>query len=261
MRVALSRHWPEYLMEAAGLGLFMVSACVFAIIIFHPASPAASFLGGPFARRALMGLAMALTAIGLIYSPWGKRSGAHFNPAVTLTFFRLGKVQAWDAVFYVVAQFAGGVSGVLLVRAVARSLVADPRVHYVVTVPGTFGAGVAFVAELAIAFGLMMVVLIVSNTAGLARFTGLSAGALVATYITLEAPLSGMSMNPARTFASALPAETWQAFWIYLTAPLTGMLLAAEVYVHGARRPVMCAKLQHEGAQRCIFRCGYTTAS
>jgi len=261
MRAALGRHWPEYLMEAAGLGLFMVSACVFGILFFHPGSPAAPLRGGPFLHRALMGVAMALTASGLIYSPWGKRSGAHFNPAVTLTFFRLGKVAGWDAVFYVVAQFVGGVSGVFLVSALARGLVADPRVHYVVTVPGTFGAAVAFVAELAIAFVLMTVVLVVSNTPGLARFTGLCAGALVATYITLEAPLSGMSMNPARTFASALPANTWQAFWIYLTAPLAGMLLASEVYVRGAGRRVICAKLQHEGNQRCIFRCGYQRTS
>ena len=261
MRQALKRHWPEYLGEAAGLGLFMVSACLFAILIFHPASPAASLFGDPLPRRFVMGLAMALTAIGLIYSPWGKRSGAHFNPAVTLTFLRLGKVQAWDALFYVLAHFAGGVSGVLLARALAGRLVADPSVHYVVTVPGSAGAGVAFVAELVIAFGLMTVVLIASNRAGLARFTGLFAGALVATYITVEAPLSGMSMNPARTFASALPADTWRAFWVYLTAPLLGMLLAAEVYVRGARRPVVCAKLQHEGGPRCIFRCGYTRTS
>ena len=262
MRAALARHWPEYLMEAAGLGLFMVSACAFAILFFHPGSPAASLLpSGPLLHRALTGVAMALTASGLIYSPWGKRSGAHFNPAVTLTFLRLGKVAAWDAVFYVVAQSVGGVSGMLLVNAMAHGLVADPSVHYVVTVPGTFGVVVAFIAETAMAFVLMSVVLLVSNTASLARFTGVCAGMLVATYITLEAPLSGMSMNPARTFASALPANTWQAFWVYLTAPLAGMLLASEVYVRGTRRRVICAKLQHEGQQRCIFRCGYMRAS
>src|SRR5215470_970698 len=160
MRAALGRHWSEYLMEAAGLGLFMVSACVFGILFFHPGSPAAPLRGGPFLHRALMGVAMALTACGLIYSPWGKRSGAHFNPAVTLTFFRLGKVAAWDAVFYVVAH----------------GPVADPSVHYVVTVPGTFGVAVAFIAETAIAFVLMAVVLLVSNTASLARFSGVCAG-------------------------------------------------------------------------------------
>jgi len=261
MRRALRKHWPEYLMEAGGLGIFMVSACAFASLLFHPASPLAALLGGPFARRALMGLAMAFTAVALIYSPWGKRSGAHFNPAVTLTFVRLGKVRGWDAVFYIAAQCVGGVTGVMVAGAVARPFVADPAVNYVVTVPGAAGAGVAFAAEVGIAFGLMSIVLATSNTPRLAPFTGLCAGALVATYITLEAPLSGMSMNPARTLASAVPAATWRAFWVYLTAPLAGMLLAAEVYRHGARRSVLCAKLQHDHARRCIFRCGHAAAS
>jgi len=121
MLIALKKHWPEYLMEAAGLGIFMVSASVFTILLYHPASPALRVLPEEFPRRVLMGLAMGLTAIGIIYSPWGKQSGAHLNPAVTLTFFRLGKVAPWDAVFYVVAQFAGGVAGVALVAAVLGS--------------------------------------------------------------------------------------------------------------------------------------------
>lgn len=260
MRTALRRHWPEYSMEAAGLALFMVSASGFAVLLSHPRSPALPFLGSILARRALMGLAMALTAAALIYSPWGRQSGAHFNPAVTLTFFRLGKVEGWDAVFYVVAQFVGGVSGMLLVAAVAGPLVGDPAVNYVVTVPGSPGVAVAFAAEVAIAFCTMTMVLAVSNSPRWARFTGLCAGALVAAYITIEAPLSGMSLNPARTFASAVPAAVWQAFWIYLTAPLAGMLIAAELRVRWTRRPVICAKLQHEHGRRCIFRCGYMTA-
>ena len=255
MRTALREHWPEYLIEAAGLGLFMVSASLFAVLLFHPESPIATLLGDSVAQRALMGLAMALTAIALIYSPGGRRSGAHFNPAVTLTFFWLGKVKGWDALFYVAAQFLGGVSGTLLVATVARGFVGDPSVNYVVTVPGASGVAVAFAAEAGIAFCTMTTVLAVSNSARWARFTGLSAGALVALYITLEAPLSGMSLNPARTFASAVPADVWRGFWVYLTAPLVGMLLAAALRVYWARGPVICAKLQHEHASRCIF-CG-----
>jgi aquaporin Z len=84
MRKTLQHHWPEYLMEAVGLGVFMLSACVFAILLQHPASPVAQVIQLPLLRRFLIGLAMALTAISLIYSPWGKQSGVHLNPSVTL---------------------------------------------------------------------------------------------------------------------------------------------------------------------------------
>jgi len=259
MRDALRFHWPEYLIEATGLGLFMMSASLFAVLLFHPGSLAAETMLGSLGRRTLMGLAMGLTAVALVYSRWGKRSGAHFNPAVTLTFLRLGKVSGWDAFFYVAAQWAGGVGGMLLAAAVLHRFIAHPSVNYVATVPGAWGIGVAFASEVATSFALMSVVLRVSNTKHLSRFTGLFCGALVATYITLEAPLSGMSMNPARSFASALPAHLWTSFWIYLTAPLLGMLLAAELYVR-TRRPVLCAKLHHDNAERCIFRCNYGRA-
>lgn len=253
---SLKQHWPEYLMEAAGLGVFMISACVFATLLEHPASPVRHAIADPLVRRVPTGLAMGLTAIGIIYSPWGKQSGAHLNPSVTLTFWRLGKVNAWDASFYILAQFVGGIVGVLIAAFVLGNLVGHPAVNYAATVPGAHGPGIAFVAELAISFGLMAVVLIVSNTPRLARFTGLFAGAMVATYITIEAPISGMSMNPARTFGSAAPANLWTALWVYFTAPPLGMLAASEVYLKlkGAGS-VFCAKLHHQNSQRCIF-CG-----
>lgn len=204
-----------------------------------------------------MGLAMALTAAAIVYSPWGRRSGAHLNPAITLTFWRLGKVAGWDAAFYVIAQVVGGLAGVLVARAWLGSPVADPAVRYAVTIPGPGGPLVAFAAELAISFGLMLVVLVVSNSRA-AALTGLCAAALVALYISIEAPLSGMSMNPARTVASAVPARTATALWVYFVGPLLGMLLAADLYLWLARgRGAVCAKLYHHPGTRCIFRCGY----
>ncbi len=243
-------------MEGAGLGIFMISACVFVVILEHPSSPVRQAISDPLLRRMLIGLAMGLTAVGIIYSPWGKQSGAHINPSVTLTFLRLGKVKICDAFFYVVAQFAGGIAGVLVAGAALGPSIAHPSVNYSATVPGSAGPGIAFLAELFISFGLMSVVLIASNADRLARFTGLFAGVLVATYISLEAPLSGMSMNPARTLGSAIPAQVWTALWIYFIAPPLGMLLAAEAYLRaeGAQR-VFCAKLHHQNSKRCIF-CG-----
>src|SRR6185436_15457048 len=105
-----------------------------------------------------------------------------------------------------------------------------------------------------ISFILMSVVLAVSNTRRLSRWTGIFAGALVATYITIESPISGMSMNPARTFSSAAGAHVWMSLWIYFIAPPVGMLLAAEVYrLLNASRTIACAKLHHHNHHRCIF--------
>ena len=256
-------HWPEYAIEATLLGLFMVSACGFTVLLEHPASPVRQAITSDFGRRLLIGLAMGTTAITLIYSGWGQRSGAHFNPAATLTFYRLGKVARKDALGYVVAQFIGGAIGVMLSGAVLGGLIAHERVRYAVTLPGAYGAtlpwagrGVAWLAEFAISFGLMSTILRVSNSR-LSRYTGLFAGALVATYITFEAPISGMSMNPARTLASALGAHNWTALWVYFTAPPLGMLAAAEVYLRIlGRHRIFCAKLHHDNQKPCLF-CEY----
>jgi len=254
---SLRAHWPEYLIEAWALGMFMISAGVFTLLFEYPGSPLQQAIASPGLRRALIGLAMGATAVGLIYSRWGKQSGAHMNPAVTLTFLRLGKIRPADALFYIVAQFVGGILGVAVVRWIFGAAFEGPPVSYVATLPGVAGPAVAFIAETGISLGMMLTVLVCSNNARLARYTGLCAGTLVALYITVEAPLSGMSMNPARSFASALPAGQLSSQWLYFTAPVLGMLLGAQLYLYGAgRRRVKCAKLLHPTTVRCIH-CNY----
>jgi len=257
---AIRGHWPEYLIEAACLGLFMVSAFSFGTILEHPASPLHQAIPNAMLRRFLMGLAMGGTAIAIIYSPWGKQSGAHINPATTITFWRLGKIKNYDAASYIVCQFIGGLLGALSASAVLSSWVAHPSVNHFVTTPGRAGVFAAFLAETFMTLILMTVILRVSNNPRLHKLTGLCAGALVAAYITLEAPISGMSMNPARSFASAVPASHWTDLWIYFTAPLIGMLSAAEFFLR-TKGPahVLCAKLHHENSKRCIF-CGKPAA-
>ncbi len=254
---ALRDHWPEYLIEAWALGMFMLSAALFSTLLFAPGSPVLGVLPSADLRRALVGVCMGLTAVALIYSPWGKRSGAHMNPAVTLTFLRLQKIAPWDAVYYVLAQFLGGLAGVQLAVALLRDAFAEAPVRYAVTLPGSQGVTAAFAAEVTISALLMGVILLLSNAPRYARFTGLCAGAMVAVYITFEAPLSGMSMNPARSFASAFPIRLWQDLWIYFTAPVLGMQLAAAWYQRRrGRQAVGCAKLLHPDDQRCIH-CGF----
>lgn len=245
-------------MESAELGIFMISACLFTALLEYPGSPALRLIPNSFVRNGLIGLAMALTAISIIYSGWGKQSGAHMNPSMTLTFFRLGKIEPWDAFFYIVAQFFGGIFGVAVASLLLGMVAAHPTVNYAVTRPGPLGVRVAFVAEVLISFVLLLTVLTVSNCKKWARYTGLFAGALIASYITFEAPLSGMSMNPARTFGSALLAKSFDAIWIYFVAPPIGMLAAAEVYVRlRSLKAVHCAKYHHNNTKRCIFRCRF----
>jgi len=251
----LRKHAPEYLIEGFALGAFMVSAGLFTTVLEAPGSWLRQYMESADLRRVLIGLAMGLTAIALIYSPWGSRSGAHMNPAVTIAYWRLGKIHPIDAAGYICAQFLGGICGVLLVAALLGPSFTTPPVNWVATQPGEQGPVIAFIAEVAISAILMSIVLVTSNSTRFSRYTGVFAGLLVAIYIAVEAPLSGMSMNPARSFASAAPGMMWQNLYVYFIAPVTGMVLAAWVYtrVYTYRA---CAKLCHSARQRCIH-CGY----
>jgi aquaporin Z len=116
----------------------------------------------------------------------------------------------------------------------------------------------AFAAEVLITFVLMTVVLAVANDPRTNRYTGMAAGACVALFITFEAPVSGMSMNPARSLGSAVASGRFENLWIYFVAPPLGMLVAAEARIRlRGLGSVLCAKLHHGNPARCIFRCAY----
>ena len=242
-------------MEVGEVGSYLFVACVVATLLQHPESIVRQSISSGIARRALMGVTMGATAIAIVMSPWGKRSGGHFNPAITITFFRLGKVEFWDAWLYVAAQFLGAIGGVTLARIALPEALANHAVRYAVTVPGMYGSAVAFAAEVAISFILMVTVLFTTNSKILAPYTAYFVGVLIAMYYTFEAPLSGMSTNPARTFGSALHANYWHALWIYFMAPSLGMLAAGELFLRvGSGAGPYCAKLHHGNGELCIFR-------
>jgi aquaporin Z len=255
---ALERNWPLYCFEALELAIFMLSACAFTVFLFDPSYPAFRLFPSAFVRRIFMGVAMGLTAILIIRSPMGKRSGAHFNPAITLTYFRLRKIAVWDAVFYVIFQFIGGVLGVAVAALCFGKTLADPSVDYAVTVPGVYGTAAAFSAELFMAALLMAVVLWMTNRPLLAPYTSYSVGLLIALYILFFAPVSGFSINPARTTGSAVFAGVWTAAWLYFVAPTLGMLGSAGIYVRspGADR-ILCAKLHPDPRYACPFLCEF----
>jgi aquaporin Z len=235
VRAIFKKNWKYYVQEALGLAIFMVSACFFSGLFFGQNGYFVSGLS-VFDRQSFLGLMMGLTALFIFYSPVTSPSGSHINPAVTLAFYRLHKIGRWDALFYMVFQTIGGTLAVYMMALwMGDNLTAAP-LHYVVTIPGKYGQAAAAIAEFIIAIIMMSVVLFTADHRILKKYTRLFAGTLVCIDVIIVGPISGFGMNPARSFASALPAHIWTAFWIYLIMPVLGMMAAAEIYLYSMRR-------------------------
>lgn len=226
-------HGREYLMEGAGLAGFVVGASLLTVFLEHPELPVMrSVLGEyPALRRVPLGIILGAYIMVVVYL-FGKRSGAHINPAVTWAFFRLGKIRFTDAVLYTVAQFAGAAVAAQVMKFALGHFYADPPIDFVVTKPAKWDESglVAFAAEFLISFVLMLVSLLAANSSRLEKLVAPITGFLIAVYLIVETPYSGMSLNPARSFGSALAANEWRYLWIYFVSTVLAMLLAAEVF-------------------------------
>ncbi len=231
LRESFRKNRKHYLQEALGLAIFMISACFFGAMLEGNGSYLHRLIPVPFVRPVAMGSMMGLTALFIFYSPFTSPSGSHINPAVTLTFFRLGKMCQWDVLFYIIFQFNGGLAAVYVMQLfIGKTLVQAP-VNSVVTVPGKAGLWPAFFTEFIIAFIMMSMVLFTSASSRWQKYTRIIAACMVCMYAILAGPISGFGMNPARTFASALPANIWTAIWVYMLVPVAGMLCAAELFL------------------------------
>jgi aquaporin Z len=178
------------------------------------------------------------------------------NPAVTLCFLRLGRISPRDAAGFIAGQVVGALLAMTLMSVVLSRWLSDPSVHYVTTRPGPLGPEVAWVAEFVITLVLMSVVLTLNRRPKLAPRTGFFTATLILIYITFESPLSGMSMNPARSLGSAATAGTWSSLWVYFTAPPLGMLAAVELQrLLGVEKTRLCGKLTHSPWIACVFPC------
>lgn len=249
-------HIPEYLAEFAATGLMLLIGLSAISVNFGEGSPVVDWLPNPHLRRLLTGIIFAGGATIIVYSPLGKRSGAHLNPAVTLAFFLLGKVGPRDAIAYVVAQVAAALLAATAVRLLWGDLAASVKVG--ATLPGIGGPAAAVAAEIAITFLLVSLILNFVDRTLIARYTGIAAGTLVAFLVFAEAPVSGTSLNPARSLGPAAISGEFIYIWIYLAAPLVGSLLAVWLF-RRFRQTTICAKLFHQkqGERQCIFKCGY----
>jgi len=219
------------LTEAALVACFMVFLALMSVLLEYPGSALHHLVPWPWARRALMGLCAGASLACVIYSPWGQRTGAHINPAVTLAMALIRRIRLRTTLWYIGAQLLGAMGGMAVAELLLGPYLAHPQVDHIATAPGSAGLSWAFVGELSFSFALMTLILVLSSRPRWAPYTGLAVAITVAVFTAAAAPLSGMSMNPARTLGPAIFSREWHDTWIYFVAPPLGMLLAAGAYV------------------------------
>jgi aquaporin NIP len=189
-------------------------------------------------------LAFAFVVIAMIYAI-GHVSGAHINPAVTIAFWSVGRFPSSHLLPYVAAQCAGAVAASALSR-----FALGPVGHLGATLPAV-PFGVAFGVEWLLSFALMFVIRGASDERVTSGFAALAVGLTVGFCALVAGPLTGASMNPARSFGPALVGGLWQAHWLYWFAPITAMLTAARLYdlLGDAAPPKMATSLAPLGVE------------
>jgi aquaporin Z len=218
-------------MEGFGLFIFMVSACFFGGILEHQSATFNIGIPDPKIRLLIMGIAMGTTALVIFLSPLTSPSGAFINPSVTIMRWRLGQLSLEKLIWYSVFQTIGGLFAVYLMKFLMGNILTEPPVNYVVTVPGkNISDFQAAFMETTTAFVMIAMVLFISDTQ-FSKTVPYFSALLVGVYVYVAGPVSGFGMNPARTIASAIPANIYTSFWIYMVCPTIGMLIAGEFYV------------------------------
>jgi aquaporin Z len=231
--LALRRHWRYYLVEVAGPAIFLTVSSLTSVVFHHPSSPVVQALGpNELLQRAGLALVIAATVMACGASSWGKRSGAHFNPAVTLGFWQLGHIRTADAVWYVLAQFTGALAAGFAMFNLLQPWFGYPSVHHNLTRPldGDYGWALALGTEMAIAASFMFAILTALHSPQLKKWSSVFAGSLIAFFIVFESPISGMSLNPARSTGTAAAAQMGPGLWIYFVGPLAAMWATAVLY-------------------------------
>ncbi|MGE5232434.1 MAG: MIP/aquaporin family protein [Deltaproteobacteria bacterium] len=239
------RGWPLWCAELAGTALLVGVGCSLVILDFGVGSPVAALLPGLAARRAVTGFLFGGVGALITVSPVGKVSGAHINPAVTLTFWLERRMSGVMALGYVAAQLAGAVAGALPLRLWGPM---GASVAFGATLPGPAGEWAALLGEAGASFLLVAGLLVFVGHPRLRGYTPALFPPLYALLVWLEAPLSGTSTNPARSLGPGLVAGDLHGWWIYWLGPLAGTLAAVSLRrgVPWARRlEIRVAKVFH----------------
>jgi MIP family channel proteins len=194
------------------------------LVVIGPGAAAVDLWSRGAVSHVGVGLAFGTVILAAVYG-LGHVSGAHLNPAVTTGFWLAGRFPIADLLPYIVAQLAGATAAAVGIRAVLGGAASAA-----VTTPA-IGVLPAVGVEIVLTFVLMLVVMAVATDARVVGgVAGLAVGSTVAADALAAGPLTGASMNPARSFGPALATGIWTAHWIYWLAPLTGAALAVAVY-------------------------------
>jgi aquaporin Z len=248
--------WREIIAEFAGTTILLALAISAVVAGFATGSPVVTAVPDDTLRRLLTGILIAGVAALIIYSPLGRISGGHLNPVVTLAFILLSKLTPRSGVAYAAAQFTGAVLGALLALLIWGRYATS--VHLGTTRPAIGGPAASLIAEFVMTFLLITLILNFVDRPRLMPFTAVAASLLVAVLIFAVSPVSGTSLNPARSFGPALVSAIWTGLWVYLVAPPLGALAAATLY-RRRRETVACGKLIHDRTYTCRFLdCRYT---
>jgi glycerol uptake facilitator-like aquaporin len=242
-RVIQRPHTRAWLSEFAGTTILLFAAVLVARWVFGPRSPLASAVPGTPGRLAIVGVVIGGVVGLLIISPFGRSSGGHFNPAVTLTLWLLRGLPGQDAAGYVAAQLAGSLAGVMLGRAVLGTVLADPAVNYAAIEPAVgWFSGAVFAGEaISLAVLMALVVAFLDRPAHL-RWTPAAVAAGVAVLIFAGGFTSGGSFNPARQLGPLLFAGRLSYLWAYMLGPITGaVILVVLVKAVGLPQPLTCS--------------------
>jgi aquaporin Z len=225
---SLKRHFGRALAaETAGTALLVLVGLSFVILMFGQGSPVPRWLSDAALRRLITGFLFGCTGAAIAVSVLGKWSGAHLNPVVTLAFWLTGTFEPLYAALYVLVQLTGAALGslpLLTWGAIGRS------VQFGATTPGAvYGAGWALLGEVTTTFALIVGLFLFLRHRRLRAYAPTYFPVLYAVLVLVEAPVSGTSTNPARSFGPALISGVWRGYWVYLLGPLLGMLLGLAV--------------------------------
>jgi len=226
-------HPAMYAAELAGTAILVFAGLSVVILVNSPDGPIVPLIPSAGLRRAIAGFLFGSIGAAVAYSTLGRISGAHINPAMTLAFWLEDKLKWRDALCYVVAQCAGGVLGAagLLVWGDMALGLQDGS-----TVPGEgWGAAWAVGGEALCGFLLVALIFAAMAHAATKPYTPLVNPVLFCILVWLEAPISGASANPARSFGPAVVSGVWQDHWVYWLGPCLGACLA----VGFARLPLL----------------------